>query len=61
MHHIDYLLIHPLIQRFIKYQVYKNVLGFVAAKRYGRQTDNAEFVKLCNLQELYSLFFFTIG
>lgn len=33
MHHIDYLLIHPLIQRFIKYQVYKNMLGFVAAKR----------------------------
>lgn len=59
MHHVDYSLIHPLIQRFTKYQVYKNMLGFVAAKRDMEGELIMQSLSSCTAyKELYSLFFF---
>ena len=59
MHHVDYSLTHLLIQRFIKYQVYKNMLGFVAAKRDMEGKLIMQSLSSCAAyKELYSLLFF---
>lgn len=59
MHHVDYSLIHPLIQRCIKYQVYKNMLGFVAANRDMEGKLIMQSLSSCTAyKELYSLLFF---